>query len=275
MTWLKTWLGIILMTGRETLLERRRDDYGTLRITENRRGYRFLYFGEITEQSCILTADPAWLEYDYTRAMLLGTYWTAGCSEMTLLGLGGGSLANSLVKHCDPVRITAVELRAEVLALARHWLGLSDDPRLQVRIGCAEQYISAAPASCDLLFVDLYMEGGLSRLQLQADFFQKCQQALRPGGVLVINQWQMGDTGLPYAAAMLSDLFGEHFLQVQVREGNIILFVPAVGEPPLSLDRPAMHEWAAAMQERLGYSLQPYINDLHRAGDALPESVST
>lgn len=257
------------MGGRETLLEKRRDDYGTLRITENRDGYRYLYFGELTEQSCVLTADPAWLAYDYTRAMLLGNFWVAPQAEMMLLGLGGGALANSLVAHFDPRRVGVVELRAEVLALARHWLGLSDDPRLQVRIGCAERYINTAAASSDLLFVDLYMEGGLSRLQLQADFFRKCQQALRPGGVLVINQWQMGNTGLPYAAAMLADLFGDQFLQVQVEEGNILLFVPAQGEPPLVLDRPAMHAWAAGLQERLGYSLQPYINNLHRARDAL------
>ena len=257
------------MTERETLLERRRDDYGALRITENREGYRFLYFGELTEQSCIFMADPAWLEYDYTRAMLLGAFWAPARPEMTLLGLGGGALANSLVRHFNPGRVRVVELRAEVLALARHWLGLSDDPRLQVRIGCAERYIAAAPASCDLLFVDLYMEGGLSRLQLQADFFRKCQRALRPGGVLVINQWQMGETGLPYAATMLADLFGDQFLQVQVEEGNIILFISAEGEPPLTLDRPRMHAWAAALQEQLGYSLQPYINNLHRAGEAM------
>jgi|SRR5690554_3845754 len=269
MTWWKSLLGRLLMSDRETLLERRRDDYGSLRITENGEGYRFLYFGELTEQSCVFHADPAWLEYDYTRAMLLGAFWCAPPAQMTLLGLGGGALANCLVRHFAPSRVTAVELRAEVLALARHWLGLSDDPRLQVRIGCAERYIAAAPASCDLLFVDLYMEGGLSRLQLQANFFAKCQRALRPGGVLVINQWQMGDSGLPYAAAMLGDLFGEQYLQVQVEEGNIILFVPAVGDPPLTLDRPAMHAWAVALEPQLGYSLQPYINDLYRAGEVL------
>lgn len=269
MSWFRALLGRVFMAGQETLLERRRDDYGTLRVTENREGYRFLYFGELTEQSCIFTADPAWLEYDYTRAMLLGTFWATARPDMTLLGLGGGALANSLVRHFGPSRVRAVELRAEVLALARHWLGLSDDPRLQVRIGCAEQYISAAPASCDLLFVDLYLEGGLSRLQLQAEFFRKCQRALRPGGVLVINQWQMGETGLPYAAAMLGDLFGDEFLQVQVEEGNIILFVPAAGDPRLSFDRPQMHAWAAELESRLGYSLQPYINNLHRARDAI------
>lgn len=257
------------MTEQETLLERRRDDYGTLRITENRAGYRFLYFGELTEQSCVYMPDSAWLEYDYTRAMLLANFWVNPRAEMTLLGLGGGALANSLVRHFEPERVVAVELRGAVLALARHWLNLTDDPRLQVRIGCAEAHIETAAASCDLLYVDLYMEGGLSRLQMQASFFRKCQEALRPGGILVINQWQMGDTGLPYAASMLADLFGDQYLQVQVVEGNIILFIPALEQAPLSLDRAAMSAWAAALHDRLGYSLQPYINNLHRPADVL------
>src|SRR5690554_6785457 len=141
--------------------------------------------------------------------------------------------------------------------------------RLQIRVGCAERYIDSAAASCDLLFVDLYMEGGLSRLQLQSGFFHKCQQALRPGGVLVINQWQMGESGLPYGASLLNEVFGDQYLQVQVEEGNILLFIPAAGQPPLNLDRPAMHDWAAGLQQRLGYSLQPYINNLHRAADVV------
>ena len=267
MSWWNMFLGMLLMTDQETLLEKRRDDYGTLRITENREGYRFLYFGEQTEQSCIFLADPAWLEYDYTRAMLLGTFWCRSNPQMTLLGLGGGALANCLVRHFAPAGVRVVELRGEVLALAREWLGLSADPRLEVSIGCAEKHIAAAPTSCDLLCVDLYMEGGLSRLQLQADFFAACQRALRPGGVLVINQWQMGETGLPYAAAMLRDLFGDSYLQVQVEEGNIILFVPAAGDPPLALDRSALGAWAAGLEPQLGYSLAPYIRDLSRAGD--------
>ena len=267
MSWWNTLLGMLLMIDRETLLEKRRDDYGTLRITENREGYRFLYFGEQTEQSCIFMADPAWLEYDYTRAMLLGAFWCRPEPDITLLGLGGGALANCLVRHFSPAGVRVVELRGEVLALAREWLALSTDPRLQVDIGGAEKHVAAAPGSCDLLGVDLYMEGGLSRLQMQREFFLDCQRALRPGGVLVINQWQMGETGLPYAAPLLRDLFGDQYLQVQVEEGNIILFVPALGDPPLAMDRAAMVEWAAGLEPALGYSLLPYINELRRAGD--------
>lgn len=255
------------MPDRHTLLDRRRDDYGTLRITENRQGHRFLYFGGLTEQSCVDPQHPAWLEYKYLRAMLLATYWTGEAADMTLLGLGGGALANALIEYSAPREVKVVELRGEVVNLAREWLGLSDDERLQIEVGCAENYLTIAPTQCDLLFVDLYMEGGLSRLLLQAEFFRACQKTLRPGGVLVINQWQMGDSGLPYAAAMLRDVFGEDYLQSAVVEGNIILFVPAVGDPPLTLDKLAMTEWAVPLNARLGYSLKPYIDGLHRAGD--------
>ena len=98
------------MNNEESLLEAVRDDYGLLRVTESQ-GYRFLYFGEQTEQSCSFIADPAWLEYDYTRAMLLALFWQTDPRQVTLLGLGAGSLANCLLQHFQPQRVTAVELR--------------------------------------------------------------------------------------------------------------------------------------------------------------------
>jgi spermidine synthase len=255
------------MIDEEKLLEHRLDDYGQLRVTEAN-GYRFLYFGEQTEQSCSFIGDPAWLEYDYTRAMLLACFWQASPARTVTLGLGGGSLANALLAHFTPHQLTAVELRPAVVEMASRWMGLSTDPRLEVAIGCAEKYVLDNPASCDLLFADLYMEGGISRLQLQRAFFGQCRRALRPGGVMVVNQWQMGASGQPYAASMLEELFGKGYLQVPVEEGNILLFIPAEGTLPL--DRAAMLAWADDLESRLGYSLRPYVQGLRRAEDAPP-----
>ena len=255
----------LFMNDQETVLEKRRDDFGPLKVTEAE-GYRFLYFGEQTEQSCSFIADPAWLEYDYTRSMLLGLFWRSRPRDVLLLGLGGGALANCLLKHFEPQKLTAVELRPAVVELASRWLGLSQDERFYIGIGCAEAHVHGAPGSCDLLFMDLYMEGGISKLQLQSDFFRACHQALRPGGVMVINQWQMGDTGQPYASRMLEELFGSEYLQLPVEEGNILLFVPASGS--LHLSKPEMLSWADDLESRLGYSLRPYIEALRRAADA-------
>lgn len=255
------------MNDDEVVLEKLRDDYGQLRITEAE-GYRFLYFGEQTEQSCSFVAEPAWLEYDYTRAMLLGCFWQSTPRDMLILGLGGGTLANCLLQNFQPEKLTAIELRPAVVELASRWLGLSQDERLHVGIGCAESYVKSAPSSCDLLFMDLYMEGGISRLQMQKEFFQACQRALRPGGVMVINQWQMGESGQPYASRLLEDLFGDQYLQVAVEEGNILLFVPASGT--LEFDRVAMLKWADQLEPQLGYSVRPYIQLLRRANEAPP-----
>lgn len=253
------------MTESETLLESVRDEFGELRVTQLG-AYRFLYFGEQTEQSCCLPCDPGWLEYDYTRAMLLGHFWARAKPDVLLLGLGGGSLANCVLEYFGADRVVAVELRSAVVDLARSRLGLRDDPRLTVVVDNAEHFVSSTAERFDLICMDLYMEGGLSRLQLQADFFQRCRTLLKPGGVLVINQWQLGESGQPYASPMLRELFGNHYLQTPVEEGNIVLFVPADGE--LLLDRQALLAWADQLESRLGYSLEPYIKFLRRAKDA-------
>ena len=55
----------------EHLLAEVQDEFGVIRVLEVA-DYRFLEFGDAIEQSCVFTADPSWLEYDYTRAMLIG-----------------------------------------------------------------------------------------------------------------------------------------------------------------------------------------------------------
>src|SRR5690554_8156777 len=98
MTWFWLWWTRVyrfLMTGREALLVQRRDDYGALRITENSEGYRFLYFGSLTEQSCVFMPAPAWPEYDYAPAMQPAPFWVPAPAQRTPLRLGGGGLADS------------------------------------------------------------------------------------------------------------------------------------------------------------------------------------
>jgi|TARA_A100001518_G_scaffold4172_1_gene5523 spermidine synthase len=261
------WLGLRPRGEQEREVERLRDDFGLIRVTELGE-LRYLFFGEQTEQSCGLIGNPAWLEYDYTRAMLLAGYWLEDTQRVLALGLGGGSLVSAVLTHLQPQQITAVELRPGVVDVARRWFGLPDDPRLTVLIDSAEKVIEREQASADLVLLDLYMEGGITALQLRMDFLEQCHAALRPGGLMVVNQWQLGHTGQPYAAERLQKLFGDRYLQVEVEEGNIVLFIPQAGELPL--DQDTMRRWADSLEPQLGYSLRPYVEVLRRAEDAIP-----
>src|SRR5690606_32036945 len=87
-------------------------------------------------------------------------------------------------------------------------------------------------------------------------FLERCQEKLNPGGWLVINQWA-GNDGKPLGAALLRGLFHRHYWECPVKEGNVVLLVPAeLGQQP---DLARLQARAADLESRLGYSLQPLI----------------
>ena len=244
----------------EVLLAEVQDEFGVIRVVEIG-DYRFLEFGEAIEQSCVFTADPSWLEYDYTRAMLLGALCHEAPESALFLGLGAGNLTQACLRFLPLDDVETIELRPAVPRLAMEFLGLDDDPRLTVRIGDALELLETAETA-DLIFVDLYTDHGPGVGHLAWRFLEDCQKRLNPGGWLIINQWACDD-GKPLGAALLRGLYHRHYWECPVKEGNVILLVPA--DLDQQLDREAVRARAEALAPRLGYSLQPLIEVLRPA----------
>src|SRR3990167_307490 len=197
------------------------DAFGVIRVVEMG-GYRFLEFGDSIEQSCVFTGDPSWLEYDYTRAMLLGALCHERPETALFLGLGAGNLTQACLKFLPLEDVEVIELRPEVPRLAMEYLGLADDPRLTIRIGDA------------------------------LDLLENCKKKLNPGGWLIINQWAAND-GKPLGAALLRGLYHRHYWEVPVKEGNVVLIIPADLNQQLDLQQLQAQDLRLA--PLLGYSL--------------------
>ncbi|POP67785.1 spermidine synthase [Pseudomonas syringae] len=244
----------------ERILAEVHDDFGMIRVLEVE-DYRFLEFGDAIEQSCTFTADPSWLEYDYTRAMLIGALCHDAPESALFLGLGAGTLTQACIKFLPLEDVEVIELRPDVPRLAMEFMGLDDDPRLYIRIGDALDLLdSAEPA--DLIFVDLYTDVGPGVGHLAWNFLQSCQQRLNPGGWLIINQWATDD-GKPLGAALLRGLYHRHYWELPVKEGNVILLVPADLDQTLDID--ALSGRAEALAPHLGYSLASLIKAIRSA----------
>ncbi|HGM5579524.1 TPA: spermidine synthase [Pseudomonas putida] len=244
----------------ERLLARVEDAYGVISVYEVE-DYRFLEFGDAIEQSCTFTADSSWLEYDYTRAMLVGALCHPQPESALFLGLGAGTLTQACLKFLPLEDVEAIELRPDVPRLAMEYMGLDDDPRLYVRIGDALELLPTAEKA-DLIFVDLYTDHGPGVGHLAWKFLEQCQQQLNPDGWLVINQWA-GDDGRPLGAALLRGLYHRHYWELPVKEGNVILLVPADLEQALDLE--GLRARAEALAARLGYSLEYLIREVRAA----------
>ena len=248
------------MDKQEVLLAEVKDAFGLIRVLEVGE-YRFLEFGAAVEQSCVFTQDPSWLEYDYTRAMLMGGLMHSAPETALFLGLGAGTLTQACLEFLPLEDVEAIELRPDVPDLAMRHLGLQNDSRLYIRIGDAVELLESAETA-DLIFVDLYTDVGPAAAHLAWRFLQRCQQKLNPDGWLIINQWGT-DEDKPLGAALLRGLFHRHYWECPVKEGNVVLFVPA--DLDQALDIAALRERAAALAPRLGYSLDSLIDALRTA----------
>jgi hypothetical protein len=78
----------------------------------------------------------------------------------------------------------------------------------------------------------------------------------------VINQWACDD-GKPLGAALLRGLYHRHYWELPVKEGNVILLVPADLEQMLDLD--GLRARAEALTPQLGYSLASLIREIRPA----------
>lgn len=248
------------MDKQEELLAEVRDEFGLVRVLQVG-DYRFLEFGAAVEQSCVFMRDPSWLEYDYTRAMLMGALCHPAPETALFLGLGAGTLTQACLEFLPLEDVEAIELRPAVPELAMRYLGLQNDSRLYVRIGDAVELLESAETA-DLIFVDLYTDVGPAAAHLAWNFLKRCQEKLNPDGWLIINQWGTDDDK-PLGAALLRGLFHCHYWECPVKEGNVVLLVPA--ELEQTLDEEGLRQRAACLAPRLGYSLDSLIAALRPA----------
>ena len=238
------------------------DEFGVIRVVEED-GFRYLEFGSEVEQSCVLTENSLWLKYDYTRAMLLASLCHEHPETALFLGLGAGSLTEVCLATLTLEDVEVLELRAPLPRIAMDYLGMTDDPRLTIRIGDALELIDSAETA-DLIYLDMYTDNGPSAGHLAWQFLEKCQDKLNPGGWLIINQWATLD-GMPLGAALFRGLFYRHYWEIPVQEGNVILLVPYSFEQYPSLE--LLHSQAARVAQILGYDISYLIENMRPASE--------
>ena len=109
-----------------------------------------------------------------------------------VIGGGDGGSAEELLKHPSVQEIVVAELDGQVIEFARQKLtsinhGALDDPRVNVQIGDGMAYVDQSPGQFDLILMDLTDPDTPANALYQREAFVRMQQALAPGGALVLH----------------------------------------------------------------------------------------
>lgn len=224
-------------------------------------GVRYLHFGSDWIQGAMRVARPWALELDYTREMMAALLlrpepdWPR---KALLIGLGAASLTKFLYRHRPKAKLTAVEIEPAVVAAARQYFKLPEDPRrLRIEIADGVEWLTASDETFDLILVDGFdadaRAGGLDTLP----FYRACRAHLGDAGLLSVNLLGR-NRGFKASVERVRKAFDNRAMVFpSCDHGNAIVFA-AAGEPV----RTTLSELSLltlALRQQTGLNLLPTL----------------
>ncbi|MEY8203709.1 MAG: fused MFS/spermidine synthase [Bermanella sp.] len=230
------------------------DQYGAIQVLDDG-AKRYLAFGNDHEQSCQIKASPHIPQHEYSRAIMLVLLFCRPQS-VCVLGLGGGTSVMAFMHALPQCRVSAVELRPQVVKIAHHYFQLPKHPQLLIHEADAKDFLTQGSQGYDVLVADLYHHHGIDEFQLQIAFIEHCVRRINHGGWLVLNYWL--DHELP---DNLLSLLDHHFAQLFVCNsggGNWIIYAGKTAAEGDFLAKTRVKPLA----KTLGFSLNYYLKRL-------------
>ncbi|MFS8931254.1 fused MFS/spermidine synthase [Cupriavidus taiwanensis] len=183
-----------------------------------------LHFDALATQSLMSRKDPDKLVLGYTRTMMGFLLLHPAPARISMIGLGGGSLAKYCYRHLVDTKIVAIEIDPAVIALREQFQIPPDDERLEVVCADGADYVANQNARPDVILVDGFLADGMPLQLGTADFYAACHARLADTGVLVANFLE-SDPDIPLYLEEAGTAFGRSMsLSLAEDSANYTLF---------------------------------------------------
>jgi len=230
-------------------------------------GVRTLHFGSEWIQGAMRIARPWNLELDYTKEMMVSLLLREESRfprKVLLIGLGAASLTKFLYRHYPLAKLTVVEIEPGVVAAARQFFKLPQDPmRLKIVIADGVEFVANSDQTYDLILVDGYNENAHPGALDTVPFYQAVRAHLSDDGIMAVNLLGRSRGFKDSVERIRSTFDGRALAFPSCDSGNAIAFA-ATGEPiRMALDD--LKEMALALKQTTGLNLLHTLTRLEQA----------
>lgn len=230
-------------------------------------GVRTLHFGSDWIQGAMRIARPWRLELDYTREMMASLLLRDDARfprHALLIGLGAASLTKFLYRYYPSTKLTVVEIEPRVVAAARQFFKLPDDPlRLNIVIADGSHYIAERNKTYDLILVDGYDADAHPGELNMLPFYQMCRARLNDNGVLAVNLLGRSH-GYQASLERIKIAFdGRALAFPPCDSGNVIAMATTGDRIEISISE--LKEQALELKQKTGLNLLPTLTRLEQA----------
>lgn len=236
-------------------------------------GVRYLHFGSSWIQGAMRIARPWNLELEYTREMMVSLLLRDPPKKVLLIGLGAASLVKFLYRNYPLAHLTVVEIEPAVVAAARQFFKLPEDPRrLHLVIGDGAEYVLNSAKKFDLILVDGFDEKGRTGALESLPFYQACRAHLSRNGMMAVNLLT-ASRGFHRTTAHIAEAFEDRALVFPSCESGNAVALAAAGDP-IEMLFEDLRDNALALKEETGLNLLPTLVRLAQSKTCLNDILS-
>lgn len=230
-------------------------------------GVRTLHFGSDWVQGAMRIARPWSLELEYTREMMASLMLRDDSRfprNVLLIGLGAASLLKFLYRHYPLAKLTVVEIEPNVVAVARQFFKLPEDPkRIKIEIADGAEYLMESNKTWDLILVDGFDENARAGALDTLTFYHAVQSRLSRNGILAANLLSRRRDFRDSVERIRAAFGGRTLAFPSCDSGNAIAFA-AAGDP-VSIALGELKEQASLLKQATGLNLLPTLARLEQA----------
>lgn len=201
-----------------------------------------------------------------------------GPSSVLIVGGGDGGLLREVLKHSTVKKVVLVEIDPHVMNLVKQFMpqvpnGAFEDPRTEVVIQDAAQYVKESTDRFDVILCDTTDPIGPAEVLFTSEFYKNCKTLLSQDGILVIQ------SGVPFVQKeelhMTFKNRKPHFKEVTYYVAPVPTYIGGFATFGWSSDKHYRVSLATLKERMKGMkgALKYYNPKIHKASFILPEYI--
>jgi len=185
-------------------------------LVEENNGLRCLKFNvksAKTQQSCMLVDEPQRLVFNYTKMLFSSLLINPNPERILIIGLGGGTMSNTLHHVFPHAVITNVEIDPAVIKVARNYFSLFENEDITAVVQDGRIFVKRATIKkqqYDWIILDAFNGDYIPEHLMTREFLEETKQLLSAEGVLAANTFSVSEL-YNYESATYKAVFGDFF----------------------------------------------------------------
>lgn len=239
-------------------------------LVEDKGDLRCLKFNVKTSksnQSCLYKSNPQRLVFNYTKLLFSGLLLIEEPKNILIIGLGGGTMSNTLHQLYPNSTITNVEIDPAVIKVARKHFGFFENQDVSSVVQDGRIFIKRAAIKkqqYDWIILDAFNGDYIPEHLLTKEFLQETKSLLSSNGILTANTFSVSDL-YAHESATYKEVFGDFYNVRNHKNSNRIILAAKNGLASLQL----INQRAKKLHQRLA----PFAVNLTEVSQQMTSTV--